>query len=244
MPDPRAKEFVPSHEPQPPVLEQNLLSRLDPMMPNNSLPTPTTTTESALAEFPAQPLEASLCRYSLGCTNPMCVYSHPSASAVAQSRRSGNEPLVLKQDPCRFQKECTNAECPYSHISPAVTFIAAKADKSLEALHSGSSPVVACHFQMACKNPACTYAHFDPATGQAIAPPATAGTGGQDTASSSKLDQALPGEPKACRFGVHCTRKDCHFSHPPERQLHISDRLARFGDGEVEGEMEVIIPVA
>ncbi|UZJ54847.1 hypothetical protein CBS101457_004167 [Exobasidium rhododendri] len=246
MPDPRAQEFVPSV--QAPVQQSqsiNLFSRLDPMMPDNLLPA-TATEDYPMnvhnSTFPKQPQETSLCRYSLGCTNPMCGYSHPSASAVAQSKKKGMEPMILKQDPCRFQEHCSNVECPYSHVSPAVTFVAAKVEKGLEAITKGSP--TACHFQMDCKNAACTYAHYDPQSGQMVPSPAL-------THNAEQSDEALKGsdgraseDVKPCRFGINCTRKDCHFSHPTERQLHISDRLARFKDDQMDGEMEVVIPVS
>lgn len=239
MPDPRAAEFIPSGHPPIQSQESTLFSRLDPMMPNNPLPNPQSSDEAVTngheSTFPSQPQDTSLCRYSLGCTNPMCTFSHPSASAVAHSKKTGNEPLVLKQEPCRFQQSCTNAECSFSHVSPAVTFVTAKAMKGGEASTNGGP--AACHFQMDCTNAVCTYAHFDPATGQVVPSPASVKSGDP---SSSKMDQALS-DIKACRFGVNCTRKDCHFSHPVEKQLHISDRLSRFGEKQGDGEMEVII---
>lgn len=251
VPDPRAREFVPSSglaSSSPQAQQSNLLSRLDPMVPINSLPTNGIAAESAAAatthdsSFPLQPTDTSLCRYSLGCTNPMCSFSHPSASAVSQSKKTGNEPLVLKQEPCRFQKDCTNAECTFSHISPAVTFIFAKAGKTGETFSTPKiGGAIACHYQIQCKNPTCTFVHYDPQSGQVIPTPALTR---QDNTGNDKLDQALSNAIKPCRFGIDCTRKECHFAHPPERITHISDRLARFDDNRLEGEMEVIIPAA
>lgn len=241
VPDPRAQEFIPSELLQ--SQQINLLSRLDPMVPVNSLPSnevaATVTTHDS--SFPLQPTDVSLCRYSLGCTNPMCSFSHPSASAVSQSKKTGgNEPLVLKQEPCRFQKDCTNAECTFSHISPAVTFILAKGGKSgSEAISTVKiGGPIACHYQLQCKNPTCTFVHYDPQSGQVTPTPALS----RQDSSFNKLDQALSSEIKPCRFGLDCTRKECHFAHPPERNTHISNRLARFDDNRFDGEMEVIIP--
>ena len=245
VPDPRAADFVPSSQSQATVQHgnaANLLSRLDPMVPTNTVPDTAMAGDSARdTSFPLQPQDVSLCRYSLGCTNPMCLFSHPSASAVSLHKKTGKEPLVLKQDPCRFQKDCTNVDCAFSHVSPAVTFVTAKAGRDNEGAASGGA--AACRFQMECKNAACTYAHYDPQTHEVVPSPAAAVSTSQD--SSNRMDSALSSDIKACRFGASCTRKDCHFSHPPERQpLHISDRLSRFADGQVDGEMEVIIPVA
>lgn len=247
VPDPRAQEFVPSEQlpPQEQISDGNLFSRLDPMVPWNQLPSSITVNDSLTAmhdsTFPSKPTDASLCRYSLRCTNPMCCFSHPSASAVSQHQKTGKEPLVLRQEPCRFQRDCTNAECSFSHVSPAVTFVLAKTERRVDALgNSTSSPAAtACHFQMQCKNPACTYAHYDPATGQVVPGPALQ--------SSATASEALSTENTPCRFGHECTRRGCHFSHPPGHSLHISDRLSQFGGGgsnQMDGEMEVIIPAS
>lgn len=244
MPDPRAQEFIPKIS-----TESDLLTRLDPMLPDNHLPSLSTTSVDVnmvghQTDYPTAPLDPALCRYSLKCTNPMCPFSHPSVASVAASKTTGDEPLVLRQESCRYQQLCKNADCPFSHVSPSVAFVLAKANGQVSStsIDAGSGP---CRFQLECKNPSCTFSHYDPASGGLIPPPAQNVKKGNLT-DSSKIDQALSEGTKPCRFGVACTRKDCHFSHPSERQLpsHVSNRLARFGDSEVEGAMETIIPAA
>lgn len=133
VPNPRADEFVPaSNSPtQANDSHQNLLLRIDPMMPNNAAaPDQKSEVNSTPTDFPTQPLDSALCRWGLKCTSPTCIYSHPSPSAVILSRQTGEDPLVLRQEPCHYQKDCTRADCDFSHISPAVKYVLAKADRA------------------------------------------------------------------------------------------------------------------
>lgn len=63
--------------------------------------------------YPLQPTDTGLCKFSLGCTHPLCVYSHPSPAATPQSA------LVLSTEACEAGKDCKDPECVKSHVSPA-----------------------------------------------------------------------------------------------------------------------------
>nr|CDI55312.1 conserved hypothetical protein [Melanopsichium pennsylvanicum 4] len=139
MPDPRAPAFVPSasitvsNRPEPVLtgVNSSIFSRIDPMLPNNqSLPTSTSESTAPVtipnhpSEFPTAPTEASICRWNVDCTNPMCPYSHVSPSNAGP----GGDPnaLVLSQQVCRYGAKCTNRDCTRSHVSPAVAKIQAR----------------------------------------------------------------------------------------------------------------------
>ena len=68
---------------------------------------------SAPGPIPEKPSSKALCRYSIGCSNPRCPYSHPSPVADEQSG------MVLSEEPCEEGKKCKDAECTKSHVSPA-----------------------------------------------------------------------------------------------------------------------------
>jgi hypothetical protein len=68
---------------------------------------------SAPGPIPEKPSSKALCRYSIGCSNARCPYSHPSPVADEQSG------MVLSEEPCEEGKKCKDAECTKSHVSPA-----------------------------------------------------------------------------------------------------------------------------
>lgn len=255
IPDPRAPAFVPSSA-APPRTEftelssapgTSILSRIDPMIPNNEPLPPATTAEAVSAghssDFPSAPTETSLCRWNLGCTNPMCQYSH----ATPANAGPGGDPnaLVLSQQNCRYGARCTNKDCTRSHVSPAVARIqgraappptsaftpvarpmVSEATLSMDAAlpsQTGSRP---CRFGASCSRTDCFFSH----------PPGR----------TLNNPSATP-----CRFGLGCTRPDCFFSHPPGQRAAFAtggtvNRLQVFSqtsteEGEEE-EMEVIIP--
>lgn len=203
VPDPRATPFVPSENPAvpPPFMAMamaamagagapSLFSRLDPMMPDNGPPLVTTAPAPPRdsASFPTRPTDEALCRWSLGCTNPLCTYSHPSP---ANAGKDGDpQALVLRSDACEKGGQCDDKECVLSHVSPAVAFITAR---------GGAPPASAppCRFQQQCLNPACTYAHYG-ANGELVPPPGKTST-------------------TPCRFGLGCTRAGCAYLHPTQR---------------------------
>ncbi|SYW78371.1 related to NAB2 - nuclear polyadenylated RNA-binding protein required for nuclear mRNA export [Ustilago bromivora] len=128
IPDPRAPAFVPNASLAPSSASNgtSILARIDPMLPNNEpipLPTTTITTSQHSSDFPTAPTETSTCRWNVGCTNPMCPYSHASPANAGP----GGDPnaLVLSQQNCRYGAGCTNKDCTRSHVSPAVAKISA-----------------------------------------------------------------------------------------------------------------------
>jgi hypothetical protein len=70
-------------------------------------------TISSPIAVPTAPTSPELCKYSLACSNPSCVYSHPSPAATPESA------LVLSTEPCEAMRECKDLDCLKSHISPA-----------------------------------------------------------------------------------------------------------------------------
>ncbi|PWN97682.1 hypothetical protein FA09DRAFT_339173 [Tilletiopsis washingtonensis] len=248
VPDPRASAFTPASQgaAMPTAAAAtaegsatSLLARLDPMLPLNALPV--TSVPSAPAQhsapWPSTPSDASLCRYGLRCTNPLCVFSHASAAAIASSSSSSSngmavdEPLVLNASPCRFQAACTRADCERSHVSPAQAVLAKKnGGAPAAAAAPAANATQECRYGARCTRADCRYAHP-----------------GKPTSGAST---------ETCRFGVGCTRADCKFAHPQGRTLdiappdtemrdakHVSERLRRFARaGEGEGEVERIIP--
>lgn len=220
VPNPRANEFVPASAFQSTTTtqssdpSQNLLFRIDPMMPNNAAaPTSEQKSESnAPADFPSQPLDSALCRWGLKCTSPTCIYSHPSPSAVTLSRQTGEDPLVLREEPCHYQKDCTRADCDFSHISPAVKFVLAKADRAASMAFGNGTTM----------------------SDKKVTLDSALTSGSNDNNPSS-----IP-----CRYGSACYRQGCHFSHPANKTNHVSERLKQFANTEPESEMEIIIPTA
>ncbi|CBQ69262.1 conserved hypothetical protein [Sporisorium reilianum SRZ2] len=258
VPDPRAAEFVPASaavqaaevidltstsdsaaaDEAVPAQSTSIFARIDPMLPNNQ-PLPAVSEAPAhSSDFPTQPTETSLCRWNVGCTNPVCPYSH--ASPANAGPHGDPNALVLSQQNCRYGTRCTNTDCTRSHVSPAVAKIQARsaAPISFNPPPTLSTPSTAlsmdtalpsntasrpCRFGAACTRADCFFSH----------PPARS--------------VAASGTP--CRFALGCTRADCYFTHPPgqrasgvggtSNRLHVFARAA-----EPEGEMEVIIPGA
>ncbi|GAK66334.1 uncharacterized protein PAN0_012c4556 [Moesziomyces antarcticus] len=235
IPDPRAPAFVPSTEaasaapaPSAPSGEPaSILARIDPMLPNNDAPPTTAASEvGRSSDFPTEPSETSICRWNVGCTNPMCAYSHASPANAGP----GGDPnaLVLSQQNCRFGARCTNKDCTRSHVSPAVARIRPPAPAfapappkvlSMDAALPSQSSSRPCRFGAACTRPDCFFAH------------------------PQRSSAATP-----CRFGLGCTRPDCYFTHP-EGQRAIAaggtvNRLQVFAQQQQDDEMESIIPGA
>lgn len=260
VPDPRAPEFVPSsYALQAQSVDDqigsaatpSILARIDPMLPNNApLPAATTQPDPATthsSDFSSAPTETSLCRWNVGCTNPMCPYSHASPANVGP----GGDPnaLVLSQQNCRYGARCTNKDCTRSHVSPAVSIIQARTQPQATNFAPSPAPTPAvaststvlsmdtalpngtgsrpCRFGASCTRADCFFSH----------PP------GRVLPGSAAGASATP-----CRFGLGCTRADCFFSHPPGQRASgvggTVNRLQVFaqGNGGEDEEMEVIIP--
>ncbi|CAD6897720.1 unnamed protein product [Tilletia controversa] len=186
-----------------PLTEPPLAARLATMLPDNifmdTTPTPTPVRANDISEFPTAPLDVSLCKWDLKCTNPMCRYSH--ATPCAANSDEASSALVLRQDACSFGPRCSKKDCVSSHPSPAVAIAYAKAGLLFNATHNnnnkntnlpkpnanangmagssgGSAPVwtitpgqVRCRWQAECKNATCPFQHSDGA-GNLVPPPA------------------------------------------------------------------------
>ncbi|WWD17198.1 hypothetical protein CI109_101636 [Kwoniella shandongensis] len=177
-------------------------------------------TNSTPGPIPDKPSSNALCRYSIGCSNSRCPYSHPSPVA---DEKTG---MVLSEEPCENGKNCKDAECIKSHVSPAASL----------GETAGPSRLL-CKYQN-CTNPSCPFRHED-ASGNPIPPPALTASktakkavdlpahssdnedGEMEVVMSSKglMDGALEDTRKevSCRYGERCTRADCKFSHPASR---------------------------
>lgn len=191
VPDPHAAAFVPSYQQNlaPNYSQPSLLSRIDPMIPDNEpMPSQSGMADATITSFPDKPTNASLCRWGTRCTDPSCVYSHPSTAAASRKQADGpsnnsegaplDDPLVLRKEPCRFGSGCTKVDCDFSHVSPAVAFTKAKLERQGGTAAAAAAAALAsftasntetdrsaCRFQQECTNPSCAYVHFDPATG-------------------------------------------------------------------------------
>lgn len=132
----------------------------------------------------AKPTDPTLCKFSLGCSNPQCPYSHPSPVATPETA------LVLSTEPCELQRKCKDPDCLKSHVSPAsvtgefpparlaLLFSSTRLPRA-DPLSSSSfrSPPghtgpsqLPCKYQN-CNNPSCPFLHTDD-QGNTIPPPA------------------------------------------------------------------------
>ncbi|WFD44281.1 mRNA-binding protein nab2 [Malassezia psittaci] len=252
VPDPHATPFVPPNS-IPPMPQEfpammaamaggpSLFARLDPMMPNNPTPSVQQATDAVYnmsrdpSTFPSAPSESALCRYSIHCTNPQCIYSHPSP---ANAGKHGNESaLVLRQDACPAGARCEDKECVLSHVSPAVALLPKKSNNPT------SESAVPCKFQEQCLNPACHFLHFD-SHGQPIPAPASRSVPCRFGTRCTRPDchYLHPNKSKTpCRYGDQCTRPDCLFTHPRDAPINpTADRLKPFA--EQSQEIERILP--
>nr|XP_018262867.1 uncharacterized protein I303_04352 [Kwoniella dejecticola CBS 10117]OBR85025.1 hypothetical protein I303_04352 [Kwoniella dejecticola CBS 10117] len=184
-------------------------------------------TASTPGPIPDKPSSTALCRFSIGCSNSRCPFSHPSPVADEQTG------MVLSEEACEASKECKDAECIKSHVSPA----------AILGDSAGPSRLL-CKYQN-CTNPSCPFRHEDE-NGNSIPPPALTaskapkpkiqpvpaaapssdneddgGDGDVEVVMSHKglMDGALDDTKKevSCRYGERCTRLDCKFTHPPGR---------------------------
>ena len=252
VPDPHAAPFEPAMPPPPPPHEfaammaamaggPSLFARLDPMIPNHPPADTQQATDAAYVSsrdpstFPSAPSESALCRYSIHCTNPQCVYSHPSP---ANAGKHGDESaLVLREEACEAGAKCIDKECVLSHVSPAVAILP---HRPPPAAAPGATP---CRFQAQCLNPACAYAHYN-AQGRPVPPPASRAVPCRFGTRCTRPDciYVHPTKSKTpCRYGDECTRPDCIFTHPRDGPANpTSERLAPFA--ETSGEVERILP--
>lgn len=146
---------------------------------------------SSTGPIPTKPTDSALCKFSVGCSNARCPYSHPSPVA---DELSG---VVLSADACPEGVKCADKDCIKSHVSPAVVH----GDKA------GQSRML-CKFQN-CNNPSCPFRHED-AQGNAIPPPALSNPeqAKKPEGAKSTMDGALESSPfsRPCKFGAACTR--------------------------------------
>ena len=70
-------------------------------------------TTAPLGPIPSKPTSTVLCKYSVGCSNARCSYSHPSPVA---DEKTG---MVLSEEACELGTQCKDPECTKSHVSPA-----------------------------------------------------------------------------------------------------------------------------
>ncbi|KAE8227279.1 hypothetical protein CF319_g212 [Tilletia indica] len=181
-----------------PLTEPPLAARLSAMLPDNNFMETTPTIQPVvrandISEFPTVPLDVSLCKWDLKCTNPMCRYSHATPSA-ANSSEAANA-LVLKQEACSFGPRCSKKDCVSSHPSPAVTMAYAKAGLLSSANHQNNSNQHNNNF-------------FNGHNMMSFQPNQSVGTGGGIT----PVWNITPGQVR-CRWQSECKNPTCPFQH-------------------------------
>lgn len=184
---------------------------------------PITPKSSTTGPIPTKPSSKALCKYSVGCSNARCIYSHPSPVA---DEKTG---MVLSDEPCENGKDCKYAECVKSHVSPAAALGMFRIPIALTPGGIAGPARLLCKYQN-CTNPACPFRHED-AEGKAIPPPALSAPrikkpvevaapssdneDGEDVevvmSSKGLLDGPLDDTKSipACRYGERCTRRKC-----------------------------------
>jgi hypothetical protein len=173
--------------PTPPVRSAPVKVPHETKLGGHSVSAITPKPSSAPGPIPEKPSSKALCRYSVGCSNARCPYSHPSPVADEQSG------MVLSEEPCEEGKKCKDAECTKSHVSPAAVLgmspELSSADTANRSGETAGPSRLLCKYQN-CSNPACAFRHED-ANGNPIPPPAlTAAKTAKDAASARSASAA------------------------------------------------------
>ncbi|KAG8965285.1 hypothetical protein FRC03_000750 [Tulasnella sp. 419] len=142
--------------------------------------------------------------------------SSPSTKAPSTNQTTSNAAppsRPLSPTLCKFATACTNAFCRYSHPSPVAT-VESGVVLSTEPCSKG----------LECEDKDCLNAH----------PSKAAKDVGPGTSTLPHSQAPANAVHTNCRFGIHCTRPDCAFLHPPQRTISglVADTSAtpcRFG---------------
>lgn len=162
---------------------------------------------------PVPPPSMSICKHGVGCTNARCPNSHPSPVATSESG------VVLSTEVCDKGPggvECKDVDCVKSHLSPA----AAKPGKRIVILEEGKVDINGLSNDIGIK-----VQFVDSKTGKqfgADGKPLVTDESKPSNVSSSLTPVSKPPVTSVtsavpCKFGIHCTRPNCHYSHPNRR---------------------------
>ncbi|KAJ3345195.1 hypothetical protein HDU91_007440 [Kappamyces sp. JEL0680] len=111
------------------------------------------------------------CKFGQHCTNPECVYSHPSPAAVLAMAKAA----VSAQIPCRYYPGCLNPACPFLHpvapatgpdeaAAPTPNDFGAPAPTGSDVSGAPQPNMAVCRFDPYCTRFGCYYQH--PSRGQ------------------------------------------------------------------------------
>jgi hypothetical protein len=151
------------------------------------------------------------CMFWPACTNPNCVYFHPTEQCKAfPNCIFGKKCLYIHPAlPCKFGLHCTRPNCAYTHPPPVLAAAAAvrMAQKSMAIAAGPGHPsakkpktqLPPCRNGFACSTPGCKYLH--PAGPCKFMKACTKG-------SACPFSHGPP-----CRYGAKCTVIGCTYAH-------------------------------
>ncbi|MBW0513546.1 hypothetical protein O181_053261 [Austropuccinia psidii MF-1] len=207
--------YNPHHTPNS-ITPQLFLANGQPFMPPYNLPNhPANVPHPAMFSHPIippidRPIQSDAAPLQLTkaenhTVDKVTLKSPPTNAKISEPELSIMPSKPLLRQECKYNLACKNAWCPSSHCSP-------KGDPKNSMLLSFDP----CEKQLECQDSDCLKAHVSPQQSDpksSIKPsPIVKPTSAQ--ANSQSVARPSTTVPTPCRFGSHCTRSDCMFTHP------------------------------